>query len=83
MAAGCAAVVGSDLLPALPSRVAREQARRFALHTATALVRLSSFRLQLYWHHSAAEHAGSRWLRERPRAVDDREAAARPIGDKT
>lgn len=80
-ASGCAAVAASDLLLALPSRVAREQARRFALHIAPAPMRLPSFRVQLYWHHSAEDDTGSRWLRERLRAVADREAADQLSGD--
>ncbi|WP_043769464.1 LysR family transcriptional regulator [Algiphilus aromaticivorans] len=81
-ASGCAAVATSDLLLALPGRVAREQARRFPLHIAPAPMRLPSFRVQLYWHHSAEDDAGSRWLRDRLRAVADRESADRPSGDE-
>lgn len=80
-ASGCAAVAGSDLMLALPGRVAREQARRHPLRVLAAPLRLPSFRVQLYWHHSADDDAANRWLRERIRALARQEGATPLPGD--
>lgn len=79
---GCAAVAASDLLLALPRRVAEEQAAVFPLHLAPAPLRLPSFRVQLYWHHAAHDDAGNRWLRERIRAVIRTASVASEEGDR-
>lgn len=80
-ASGCAAVAGSDLLLALPSGVAREQARRHRLLVTGAPLRLPTFRVQLYWHHAAEDDAGNRWLRDHIRALARQQSIQGPPGE--
>lgn len=60
----CRAVAASDLLLALPSRVARTQAEAAPIVLMAPPMRLPSLRGQLYWHHAVNEDAANHWLRQ-------------------
>ncbi len=65
----CRAVAASDLLLALPRRVASTQAELAPIVRSEPPVPLPSLRGQLYWHHAADEDAANRWLRAQVCAV--------------
>lgn len=60
----CRTVAGSDLLLAVPGRVAKTQAETTPIVLRAPPMRLPSLRGQLYWHHAMHEDAANRWLRD-------------------
>lgn len=63
------AIAASDLLLALPRRVAHTQAEVASITLMEPPMRLPSLRGQLYWHHAVHDDAANRWLREHIRAA--------------